>query len=115
MLGEEQQKSLNDREDLKLAVDGMRAVFCANGKIQPKHRKALDDMARFCKVGGGGVWVSNYGTDQTEIIRTIGRMEVYNFIMFCLEYHVRERRKLAKEIKQLEDIRDGRRSDSDDD
>ena len=113
MFGEEQQKSLNDREDLKLAVDGMRAVFCANGKIQPKHRKALDALARFCKGGGGGVWATNYGTDQTEIIRTIGRIEVYNFIMFCLDYPVRERRKLAKEIKQLEDVRDGRGSNSD--
>ena len=69
---------------------------------------ALDALARFCKVRA-----HNYGTSSTEILRITGRIEVYNFIMFCLDYPVRERRKLAKEIKQLEDVRDGRGSNSD--
>ncbi len=111
MLTPESQKTLNDFEDMKLAVDGMRAVFRANGRIQPKHRKALDALARFCKVGA-----YNHGTNQVEINRTLGRLEVYNFILFCLGYPVKERRKLVAQIKQLEDVRDGRdddRTDSD--
>lgn len=110
MFTHEDQQTLNDSEDMKLAVDGMRAVFRANGRIQPKHRKALDALARFCKVGA-----YNYGTDQVEINRIVGRLEVYNFIMFCLEYPVKERRKLTAQIKQLEDTRDGRDTDRFDD
>ena len=110
MLTQESRKALNEREDMKLAIDGMRAVFRSNGRIQPKHRKALDALARFCKVNA-----YNYGTNETEIIRMTGRREVYNYIMFCLEYPVIERRKLVVEIKQLEDVRDGRRPDNDDD
>jgi len=102
------QKELNDREDMKLAVDGIRAVFRANGKIQLKHRKALDALARFCKVNA-----YNHGTDSTEILRISGRREVYNFIMFCLDYPIKERRKLVLEIKELEDLRDGRSTDTD--
>lgn len=116
-LSSEQQKDLNECEDLKLAIDGMRAVFRVNGKLQPKHRKALEVLARFCKVvrEGSGTYVINHGTDPTEIIRMTGRQEVYNYILYCLDYPVRERRKLVTEIKNLEDIRDARRSDSDDD
>lgn len=110
MLTPQDQEKLNDSEDLKLAVDGMRAVFRANGRIQPKHRKALDALARFCKVGA-----YNYKTDQVEILRTVGRLEVYNFIMFCLEYPIKERRKLTAQIKQLEDTRDGGNTDRTDD
>ncbi len=110
MLTEENQKALNDREDMKLAVDGMRAVFRANGRVKPKHRRALEALARFAKVGA-----YNHGVDNTEILRITGRREMYNFIMFCLEYPVKERRKLAVEIKKLEDVRDGRSRDTDDD
>ncbi|KKL07650.1 hypothetical protein LCGC14_2583890 [marine sediment metagenome] len=110
MLTPEDQKTLNDSEDMKLAVDGLRALFRPDGNEEPKHRKALDALARFCKVDA-----YNHGTDQTEILRITGRREVYNFIMFCLEYPETERRKLVAEIRQLEDIRDGRRSDTDDD
>lgn len=106
----ETQQALNEREDMKLAVDGMRAVFRSGGRIQPKHRRALDALARFCKVNA-----YNYGTSQTEILRMAGRLEVYNYIMFCLEYPAAERRKLVAEIKQLEDVRDGRRPDNDND
>lgn len=108
MLSPTDQKELNDREDMKLAVDGIRAVFRANGKIQLKHRKALDALARFCKVNA-----YNHGTDSTEILRISGRREVYNFIMFCLDYPIKERRKLVLEIKELEDLRDGRSTDTD--
>ena len=108
MLTPKDQQTLNYSEDMKLAVDGMRAVFRANGRIQPKHRKALDALARFCKVGA-----YNYGTNQVEINRTVGRLEVYNYIMLCLEYPVKEQRKLKAQIKQLEDTRDGRGSDTD--
>ena len=110
MLTQESRKALNEREDMKLAVDGMRAVFRSNGRIQPKHHKALDALARFCKVNA-----YNYGTNEAEIIRMTGRREVYNYIMFCLEYPATERRKLVVEIKQLEDVRDGRRPDNDND
>lgn len=110
MLTPKYQKVLNNSEDMKLAIDGMRAVFRSNGKIQPKHRRALDALARFCKAGA-----YDYGTNQVEINRTIGRLEVYNYIMLCLEYPVRERRKLVTQIKELEDVRDGRRTDSDND
>lgn len=110
MLTKETQKKLNDSEDMKLAVDGMRAVFRANGRVQPKHRRALDALARFCKIGA-----YNYGVDQAEILRMTGRREVYNYIMFCLEYPTEERRKLKAQITELEDIRDGRRSDTDSD
>ncbi len=106
MLSPTDQKELNDREDMKLAVDGMRAVFRANGKVQLKHRKALEALARFCKVNA-----YDHKTDQTEIIRITGRREVYNFIMFCLDYPTKERRKLAEQIKELEDLRDGRGTD----
>lgn len=109
MLSPADQLKLNEREDMKLAIDGMRAVFRANGRIQPKHRKALDALGRFCKVNA-----YNHGTDATEILRISGRREVYNYIMFCLDYPVKERRKLAAEIKQLEDLRDAR-PDSDSD
>lgn len=109
MLTEEGQETLNKSEDMKLAVDGMRAVFRANGRIQPKHQRALDVLARFCKINA-----YDHKTDATEILRVTGRREVYNFIMFCLEYPVKERRKLVAKIKELEDIRDGRRTDSDD-
>ncbi len=110
MLTPKNQQVLNDSEDMKLAVDGMRAVFRSNGKIQPKHRRALDVLARFCRVRA-----YNYGTNQVEMNRIIGRLEVYNYIMFCLEYPVKERRKLATQIKELEDIRDDRRTDSNND
>lgn len=91
---------------MKLAVDGMRAVFRANGKVQPKHRRALDALARFCKINA-----YDHKTDQTEIVRITGRREVYNFIMFCLDYPKEERRKLKAQIKELEDLRDGRCTD----
>ncbi len=110
MLTPENQQVLNDSEDMKLAVDGMRAVFCSNGRIQPKHRRALDALARFCKVGA-----YNHGTNQVEINRITGRREVYNYITFCLEYSAKERRKLVTQITELEDIRDGRRTGIDDD
>lgn len=108
MLSDSEQIVLNDTEDMKLAVDGMRAVFRSNGRIQPKHQRALDALARFCKIRS-----YEHGTDQTEILRITGRREVYNFIMFCLDYPVKEQRKLKAKIKALEDIRDGRGSDSD--
>jgi len=108
VLAPEDQKALNDREDMKLAVDSMRAVFMSDGTIQPKHQAVLDALARFCKVNA-----YNYGVDQAEIIRMAGRREAYNYIMFCLEYPVAERRKLTEQIGELEDMRDGRRTDSD--
>lgn len=108
MLTEEGQETLNKSEDMKLAVDGMRAVFQANGRTQPKHQRALDALARFCKINA-----YDHKTDTTEILRVTGRREVYNFIMFCLEYPAKERRKLVAKIKELEDIRDDRRTDSD--
>lgn len=104
------QQELNDSEDTKLAVDSLRALFCVDGQIQPKHRIALDVLARFCKVRA-----YDYKTNETEILRMTGRREVYNYIMFCLEYPVEERRKLAAQIERLEGIRDGRRTDNDDD
>ena len=107
-LSNEVQQSLNEHEDMKLAIDGMRAVFRANGRVQPKHKKALEALERFCKVKA-----YNHGTDTAEILRTTGRREVYNYIMFCLEYPIAARRKLTARIKELEDTRDGRRSDSD--
>ena len=107
MLSNAEHNALNDKEDMKLAVDGMRAVFRSNGRVQPKHRKALDALARFAKIGA-----YNHGTNETEILRITGRREMYNFIMFCLEYPVKERRKLAIQIKELEDVRDGRGIDS---
>lgn len=110
VLNEQQQKALNDTEDMKLAVDSVRAIFRSSGKIQPKHRKVLDVLARFCKVGA-----YNYGTSETEILRMTGRLEVYNYIILCLEYPVHERRKLVTQIKQLEDLRDGRGSDGNND
>lgn len=110
MLTPENQQILNDSEDMKLAVDGMRVVFRSNGRIQPKHRRALDALARFCKIGA-----YNHGIDQTEILRMTGRREVYNYIIFCLEYPVKERRKLTAQIAELEDIRDGRGSNRADD
>lgn len=106
MFTQENQQTLNASEDMKLAVDGMRAVFRSNGRVQPKHRKALDALARFCKVGA-----YNFGASQTEILRMTGRLEVYNYIMLCLDYPIKERRKLTAQIKELEDIRDGRNSD----
>lgn len=117
MLDETSKKALSDREDTKLAVDGIRAVFCENGEIHPKHRRALDALARFCKVSreGAGRHAIDHGTDPTEIIRTMGRQEVYNFIMFCLEYPDKQRHKLVEEIKELEDQRDARRTDDDSD
>ena len=111
MLTSENQQALNEREDMKLAVDGMRAVFRSNGRIQPKHQRALDALGRFCKIG-----TYNHGDDQTEILRITGRREVYNYIMFCLEYPVKEQRKLKTQIKELEEIRDDtRRTDRPDD
>lgn len=110
MLTDTDQQTLNDSEDMKLAVDNMRAVFMSGGKIQPKHQRALDALARFCKIGA-----YNYGTNETEILRTTGRREAFNFIMFCLKYPKEERRKLKSQIAQLEDIRDGRGTDTDDD
>lgn len=109
MLSDEDRAKLNEREDMKLAVDGMRAVFRSGGKVQPKHQRALDVLERFCKVRA-----YDYGKDATEILRMAGRREVYYFIMLCLEYPVRERRKLVAEIKQFEEIRDGRGLDSND-
>ncbi len=109
MLSEGQAKVLNKSEDMKLAVDGLRAVFMSGGKILPKHQRALDALARFCRVGA-----YNFGTDQVEIDRMIGRLEAFNFIMFCLNYPPSERRKLKAQISELEDTRDGRRPDSDD-
>lgn len=103
MFTKEKQQVLNDSEDMKLAVDSMRAVFKPNGKTKPKHQRALDALARFCKVGA-----HNYGTDQTEILRIVGRLEVYNYIMLCLEYPMKERHKLAAQITELEETRDGR-------
>ncbi len=106
MLSDDEQQTLNDSEDMKLAVEGMRAVFRTNGRVQPKHQKALDALARFCKVNS-----YKHGSDQTEILRITGRREVYNFIMFCLEYPKPELRKLKAQIKKLEDAKDGRNSD----
>lgn len=109
-LSKAEQATLNDSEDMKLGVDGMRAVFTSGGKTQPKHQRALDALARFCKVGA-----TDHGTEQAEINRIVGRLEVFNYIMFCLKYPKRERRKLAEQITELEDIRDhGRRPSSDD-
>ncbi len=110
MLSDSDQKELNDREDMKLAVDGMRAVFSDNGEIQPKHREALDALARFAAIRS-----YKHGTDTAEILRITGRREMYNYIMFCLEYPAKERRKLTAQIKELEDLRDGRSNDSDGD
>lgn len=110
MLTLKNQKALNDSEDMKLALDGLRAVFQADGDIQPKHRKALDALAWFCKIGH-----YDYGKNDTEIFRTLGRIEVYNYIIFCLEYSAEERRKLEATIKELEDVRDGRGSSTDSD
>ena len=66
----------------------------------------MEALARFCKVNA-----YNHGTDSTEILRFSGRREVYNFIMFCLDYPTKEHRKLVLEIKELEDLRDGRGTD----
>ncbi len=109
MLAQADQETLNASEDMKLGVDGMRAVFMSNGKIQPKHQRALDALARFCKIG-----VYNYGMNETEILRMVGRAEAFNYIMLCLKYPQKERRKLAEQITQLEELRDGRRPSSDD-
>ena len=103
MLAPEDKKLLSESEDMKLAADGLRAVFRPDGQIQQKHHKALDAIARFCKVNS-----YNHGVDQVEINRMTGRREVYNFIMFCLEYPAEERRKLIAQITQLEEVRDGR-------
>ena len=108
MLAPEDKKLLSESEDMKLAADGLRAVFRPDGQIQPKHHKALDAIARFCKVNS-----YNHGVDQVEINRMTGRREVYNFIMFCLEYPAEERRKLIAQITQLEEVRDGRRPTDD--
>lgn len=110
MLTEADQESLTELEDNKLAIDALKVLFKPDGESQPKHRKALDALARFCKVE-----LYNYGFNQTEIFRTTGRREVYNYIMWCLEYPEEERRKLKTQISNLEDIRDGRDSDRTDD
>lgn len=109
-LNKEQQQTFNKTEDMKFAVDNLRAVFRSGTKTQPKQQRALDALARFCKIGA-----YNHGTNQTEILRTVGRQEVFNFIKFCLDYPKEERRKLKSQIQKFEDIRDhGRRPDSDD-
>ena len=107
-LADAEQQALNTIQDMKLAVDSMRAVFTSNSKILPKHQRALDALARFCKVGA-----YNHGTDQVEINRTLGRLEAFNYVMFCLNYPKVERRKLAEQITTLEDIRDGRGTNDD--
>ena len=107
----ESQKALSDRQDMKLAVDGMRAVFMENGVTHPRHQKALDALARFCRINA-----YDYKTDQVQILRMTGRLEVYNYIMFCLRYPDKERHKLKAQIQQLEETADGsgRRSADDD-
>lgn len=74
----------------------IRAIFTENGKVRPKHRKVLDDLARFCRIKS-----TSFGFDSIEHAKLLGRMEVYNRILFFVEMPKKQRSALMEESRRI--------------